>query len=242
MSNSQLKSLLKNKRTSAQISHQYARYNKSNLSCSLCGLQLKEVQWSSHLISKAHRNNVIRDTKLQEEAQERGRGKRKHEQDEQEDVGDSAGKKSKSNLPADFFADPSQAPAPRSPSPELQPEGETPAEEEELDDEWRAFEASLGLSGDSPPPPNPISTAAATFKAAPVLYEFGAPKVIEEGEEEGGELEGEEETEEERRERLDLEEREEIMERIREEERVQAEADEKVNVCLVPLPLHDVIL
>ena len=66
---------------------------------------------------------------------------------------------------------------------------------------------------------------------AQVMYEFGAPKVAEEGEDEAAAEEEEEvgETEDEKRERLEREEREEIMERIHEEEREQMEADDKVN-------------
>lgn len=105
------------------------------------------------------------------------------------------------------------------------------AAEAEDDPEWAAFEASLaaGSAVEASAP----STAQATIFAAPVEYEFGAPKVDEEGVDgaaAGDDDEEPEETEEERIARQELEEREEIMARIVEEEREQIEADEKVAV------------
>jgi zinc finger protein 830 len=227
-----LKSLLSTRKSQAQLTHPYAKYTSSRLSCSLCSLPLKhENLWSSHLVSKGHRVNV--EAVKRREEKERvveleGRGKRAREEEdvEAEEEGEEEG-----GLPNDFFADPSMAPPPASPSPE------PVEEEEEVDPEWAAFEASLAPP---PPPPTASSTAAATIFSAPVVYEFGAPKVTEEGDEvEPVEEEDavEEETEEEVRERKEREEREEMVERMEEEEREQMEADEKVTVSLYPTSL-----
>ncbi|SCZ98326.1 BZ3500_MvSof-1268-A1-R1_Chr3-2g06297 [Microbotryum saponariae] len=111
-----------------------------------------------------------------------------------------------SALPDDFFTDRSQVPT-RSTSAQDDATDPTPATAEEDDPEWAAFEASL--QQDAPQPTTTTttsSTAKATIFAAPVAYEFGAPKVAEEGEEQGEpEEEEEEETEEERLERLERE-------------------------------------
>lgn len=240
------------RKAQARISHAFAKYDTSGrLSCSLCGLSLKhENLWSSHLISKGHRVSVQRYEREQQAAQAGGKRKRdgeeggagakrvKEVEEDEEDEEDEGG------LPADFFSDPSSAPKPASPSPEPEvaptaddeplastsaPPPPTADDEPEFDAEWAAFEATLNVP---PPPTAASSTAAATIFAAPVLYEFGAPKVAEEGEEEEEPEEEEGETEEEKRERLDREEREEIMERITEEEREQQEADEKVEVSM----------
>lgn len=176
-------------------------------------------------------------------------GKRKHAEDEEDGTAgkrpredDSDGDEQKEEdasshaLPADFFADPSQAPVPASPEVEEEVVAEKTTEEAPVEDEeWAAFEASLqaGPSTSTTTVAAP-STAKATVFSAPVEYEFGAPKVAEEGEGDGGAEEEEEieqeETEEERVERIDREEREELMEKIEEETRLQREADDKVEV------------
>ncbi|KAK4700111.1 hypothetical protein P7C70_g6139, partial [Phenoliferia sp. Uapishka_3] len=271
MSSAQLKSLMSAKRTQARLTHPYAKYSGNRLSCSLCGAStsgLKEVQWSSHILSKGHRVNVRKvEAEAAKEAERAGKRAR-----EEEDAGEAggAGKRAReesdngqeeqsasSALPDDFFADPSMAPPPRIEEDEDMEQEPTTAEAAppEEDDEWAAFEATLA---NAPPPPTVAPSAGATIFSAPVrplfsaacgahgvikangaelrqvMYEFGAPKVAEEGEEEAVEEEEEDgETEEEKAERLEREEREEIMDRIQEEEREQMEADEKVNVSLL---------
>lgn len=236
---SALRSLLRAKQSTTRLSHPLARYSASGqLSCALCRLALKsDALWGAHVVSKGHRGNV----KRREAEEAEGRGKRGREEEggqegEGEGEGEPEGKRVKEGgggLPADFFADPKQAPAPTTEEAQADLVPEDEAEAEADDPELAAFLA--GLDNDPPtadaPAPGP-STATATLSAAPVTYEFGAPKVVEDGEvEEDAEAEEEEaETEEERVARERREEAEEIMSRMEEEEREQKEADDKVNV------------
>jgi zinc finger protein 830 len=184
---------------------------------------------------QGHRVNVQRWEKEQAAIVEKAVGSGgKRKRDDEDDAGAKRPREEEEGaLPADFFADPSMAPS-KPESVELEEEAPAPIEAEQADGtvddpEWAAFEASLSAGPTAPPPT--ASTANATIFAAPVMYEFGAPKVAEEGEEEEeGEGEEDEETEEEKAARKEREEREEIMERIDEEEREQMEADEKVAV------------
>ncbi|GAA5963343.1 hypothetical protein JCM21900_002045 [Sporobolomyces salmonicolor] len=245
---SSLKSLMKARKASARLQHPHARYSPAGqLSCALCGLPLKaDSLWGSHLVSKQHRVNVQRWEAEQAAAAATGSsGKRKRDDVDSDSGAEEAGKRPRDEqdghdaggLPADFFADPSQAPAPRAASSE--PTGQPPGQGQAEDDpDWAAFEAylasapapSLPASSVAGAPPS-RSTATATISAAPVAYEFGAPKVAQAGEEGEGEEEEEQgETEEERVEREMREEREEMMARLEEEEREQKEADEKVTV------------
>ncbi|GAA5877780.1 hypothetical protein JCM1840_005042 [Sporobolomyces johnsonii] len=247
-----LKSLMKARKASSRLEHPHARYSPAGqLSCALCHIPLKaDSLWGSHLVSKQHRVNV-----QQWEAQQAAQaattttGKRKRDDSDSAPDDDDAAKRPRDDqdahdargLPADFFADPSQAPPPRAAaSPE--PTGEQPGAPGQTDDDpdWAEFEAYLASapapslpSSSVPGAPPSRSTATATISAAPVAYEFGAPKVAQAGEEGDGEGEEEEEqgeTEEERIEREMREEREEMMARLEEEEREQKEADEKVTV------------
>lgn len=108
-----------------------------------------------------------------------------------------------------------------------------PALEEEEDPSIDEFLSTLSAE---PSTTTGANSASATISAAPVKFEFGAPKIRAEGEEneegEGDEEEEQGETEEERKEREEREEREEMMARLEEEEREQREADEKVTVSL----------
>ncbi|KAM0789743.1 hypothetical protein ACM66B_006598 [Microbotryomycetes sp. NB124-2] len=171
--------------------------------------------------------------------------KRKRDENGQQDEQE-AGAEDSSNggtgLPADFFADPSQAPVARADSDvdEEMEDGQGREQDDVAQDdpEWAAFEAAL-RDGPSGAEAGPSTTApSATISAAPVEYEFGAPKVEAEDEENaaaaaGGDDDDEqaepEETEAERLARLDREEKEEIMQRIEEEELEQRMADEKVS-------------
>ncbi|SGY85115.1 BQ5605_C009g05740 [Microbotryum silenes-dioicae] len=132
-----------------------------------------------------------------------GKGTQQSEDDNEDGPAD---ENRTSALPDDFFTDPSQVPT-RSTLAQDDAIDPTPTTAEEDDPEWAAFEASL--QQDVPKPTTTItttsSTAKATIFAAPVAYEFGAPKVAEEGEEEGEPEEEEEETDEERLERLERE-------------------------------------
>ncbi|GAA6008367.1 hypothetical protein JCM10207_000103 [Rhodosporidiobolus poonsookiae] len=226
---SNLKSLMAAKKAAARIDAPFAKYDaRGALKCSLCGLPVKDALWGAHTISKGHRVNVQKHEAEQAAVAEK---KRKREEEADEDDAGGPGKRVKEDapsrgLPADFFADPSQAPAPAAAEPA------EPTQEDDPD--WAEFEAYLA---DGPDPTLPSagsgarSTATATISAAPVKYEFGAPRVAEEGEAaEEEEEEEQKETDEERVEREMREEREELMARLEEEEREQKEADEKVTV------------
>ena len=183
MSSAQLKQLLNAKKSAARLTHPYAKYSGTRLSCSLCGAStagLKEVQWSSHLVSKGHRVNV-RKAEAQaaqletdkaakrprdDDADEHGQGKRAREDDDAQDEPDP------NALPDDFFADPSMAPPPRAQTPDEVEESrastsaDIPLPVEVEDDEWAAFEASLSNA----PPPTLAPIASATIFAAPVRF------------------------------------------------------------------------
>lgn len=223
-----LKSLMASR--AKQITHPLARYSGTKLSCSLCGVAIKhENLFSSHLATKAHRTRAQQDEqdtrkrRAREEEELEREAKRAREDDDEEE---------ESALPADFFSDPSMhPPAPRA---EKEEPEEEPAEEE-VDDEWASFEATLAVA---PPPTTVPSAPSATISAAPVAYEFGAAKVLQEGEQ-AEEADEDAETAEDKAQRLleerERDEREEIMERIFEEEREQTAADAKVTALKLRL-------
>ncbi|GAA5993892.1 hypothetical protein JCM5350_000111 [Sporobolomyces pararoseus] len=233
-----LKSLMKAKKESSRISHPHAKYSSSGqLSCSLCGSQLKsEAIWGSHLVSKQHRVNVQKVERQQQQLAEQkaaaqavssSTGKRKSRSPSPSSPSSSkrprSGDSPPSNLPSDFYT--SQEPVPStSTAVPVQP-----ALEEEEDPSIDEFLSTLSAE---PSTTTGANSASATISAAPVKFEFGAPKIRAEGEEneegEGDEEEEQGETEEERKEREEREEREEMMARLEEEEREQREADEKV--------------
>lgn len=193
-----------------------------------------EALWPSHLTSKQHRLS-LQNQKSQTKPTTDSGPKRKSEYDGSEDVvleGDSephvkrsrletkSGPESegeeeeeegvRSNLPADFFDDPSQRPPPRSPSPEEL--GEDP--------EWDAFEATLAAADPVLDDTKSSLFAKASIFVEPVNYdERGVPEdpmaVVEavDGVEEVV-ADEEEEEEEDPIEKQIREEKEEIMERI----------------------------
>lgn len=128
---SDVRALLKAKRQETQISHPYAAYSQSGqLKCSVCGSLVKHASaWEGHLGSKAHRTNVAR---LKQEL-ERSAAKARNDEDERQDS-ETQGKRkasehnvdmdaeakrrkvegapsSSNGFPADFFSDPTRAPA-----------------------------------------------------------------------------------------------------------------------------------
>ncbi|BGP35516.1 hypothetical protein JCM10296v2_007354 [Rhodotorula toruloides] len=242
---SSLKSMMAAKKSQQRITAPHAKYTqRGQLQCGLCNLPLKhESLWGAHVQSKTHRVNVQKLEAEQAAAAERASSKRKRDDADVSDEEEGAKRVREEDdesgggggLPADFFANPAQALAPRQPSPPPTAGPSTTTAEDDPD--WAEFEAYLAsapdpslLTGSSAPPAR--TTASATISAAPVRYEFGAPVVEEEGASaENADEEGEqEETEEERREREMREEREEMMARLEEEEREQRKADEKVTV------------
>jgi zinc finger protein 830 len=238
-----LKSLLSARSQSKQLTHAFAKYDSSSkLSCSLCALPLKhESLWSSHLVSKLHRSKLAVSNKRAKEEEEERESKRikittdedraMQEEEEEEEEEETGG------LPDDFYADKSEQPVMLKEVEEEEVEEEIIPEED--DDEWASFEAALAPSTSAIPLVTKTAIelttnrVSATLKSAPVLYEFGAPVVLQEGEVDGneeGEDDVEEETEDEKRERESREEREEMLERMDKEVRDQEEVDEKVVV------------
>ena len=232
---SHLKTLLKAKQHSARLQHAHARYSASGqLSCSLCSVKLKsDALWGSHVVSKQHRANAkAHAPDPAPDADDDSRKRARHDGGEGEGAEPDSKRARDSALPDDFFADPSQAP----PLPEHPAQADSaPSDSPSGDDDPEMAAFLAGLDGlDDGPVPGP-STATATFSAAPVEYEFGAPRVAEEGEQEdvqdqAEEEEEEQETEEDRIARERREEAEEIIQRMEEEEREQKEADDKVTV------------
>ena len=119
-------------------------------------------------------------------------------------------------LPADFFADPSQAPAPRSPSPEPAVASAAPVvEEEEEDEDLRLFEQEMAEDSTSSLPFLKTAASAQTsFAVAPKLFDVDEDGQVVQEEQATDSMRGEalpDETEEERKDRED---REELMQRI----------------------------
>lgn len=242
-----IKSLLQSKRSQSQlqIQHEFASYNSitSQLTCTLCSIKLMKsdpIFWSTHLISKQHRRNH----KLAQEQSRLGGGNQGQSVHAEEEVEETA-----PELPDDFYEDPSQRPTlPISSSPAVTTTAQSAQDgDNDNDDEWAAFEATLAVPSTNILPsttPNNNNTLSATTRSAPVLYQFGAPIVVPLDEtnnpkpdqnELQEEEEEEEETEDEKRERLAREEREEMIERMDKEVREQEEGDEKVVVSIPSL-------
>ncbi|GAA5926684.1 C2H2-type zinc finger protein [Sporobolomyces koalae] len=225
MSSASLKSLMKAKKQSARLTHPHARYSSAGqLSCSLCGIQLKsEALWGSHLVSKQHRVAAQAAERQQQQQQTHKRKSRSPS------PGPNSKRPRADAGPSLDTASPSITSPPQA---DRASEGRTPSAPVAVPEEDPSIDEFLPtLSNDTPAS---SSTAQATISAAPIKFEFGAPKVRTHGEEGDEDVEGEandvepEETEDERRDRLEQEEREEMMARLEEEEREQKEADEKV--------------
>ena len=236
---SDLRSLMKASKAAARISHPYARYSSSGqLSCTLCGIPCKDVLWPSHLTSKVHRSNIRRQKQEEEDAAATaaaaaasGSRKRSGSEEaephaaesskrmrlhaEQQDAVDGESPAAAA-LPAGFFDAPKAGTGATSTH---LAEERTADEDEPIDEEWAAFEATLNEDNDARPVASTSASAAyapaATFTAQPKLFEQdedddGKAGQGEEGDA-GAEPEEEKESEADRRER---EEREELMERI----------------------------
>lgn len=128
---SDVRALLKAKRQETQISHPYAAYSQSGqLKCSVCGSLVKHASaWEGHLGSKAHRTNVARLKQELERSAAKARidenggqdsetqGKRKASEHDVDMDAEAKRRKvegapsSSSGFPADFFSDPTRAPA-----------------------------------------------------------------------------------------------------------------------------------
>ncbi|EPQ54283.1 hypothetical protein GLOTRDRAFT_111614 [Gloeophyllum trabeum ATCC 11539] len=231
------------------------------LRCIACGSIVKYASaWDGHIGSKAHRTNVAKlkeaerlkeEQRLREE-EEKARGKRKAEDDENgeengtetkkrrvnEDGDEEMGsppatesKPSKNGFPADFFSDPSQAPAlgghdeDEDEQPAAPPQPQNP-----IDLEWEAFQKTVLAA------PDPQADLRERFENATIVAEPEPASDIPEGfpplagqEPAGAAVVTEALDEEAIRKRKEIEDRELIMDRLLDEERAQEEADEKVN-------------
>jgi zinc finger protein 830 len=259
-----VRALLKAKRQEARITHPLASYNQAGqLRCVACGTLVKHTSaWEGHLGSKAHRTNVARlkeekareEQRLKEhqEQEQVARGKRKAEEQspdlsEESDDGETkrrkidAGKlRAKSTeFPVDFFSDPSRAPLPPQSDEE---EDEEPADDPSkppppvtppsvVDLEYERFQREL-LNG-----PDFLET----YERATVIVE---PDLVPESTEglpmrdgAGGQESdlAQKQSEDAMRKQKEQDERELIMDRLLEEERVQEEADMKVTVMKTKL-------
>jgi zinc finger protein 830 len=247
---SDVRSLLKAKRQEIRIDHPLASYTSSGqLRCIVCETTIKHPSaWDGHLGSKAHRTNATRireeerkrkELELEEEAK---RLKRKVPEDDLNEDLESTAKKSRvtsvprsstSNLPLDFFSDPSRAPLPSFNDPDGEGEtGETAAltkptdggGDSSLDQEWVQFQQSVINAPDS----------AATYDRATI---FAEPELVSDPTEgfpthddHGAHASPVTRVDEDERRRKDQEERELIMDRLMDEERAQEEADMKVTI------------
>ncbi|KAI9567290.1 hypothetical protein HD554DRAFT_981880 [Boletus coccyginus] len=242
---SDVRSLLKAKRQEIRIDHPLASYTSNGqLRCSVCDTNIKHPSaWDGHLGSKAHRTNAARireeerrrkELELEEEAK---RLKRKAPEGGIDEGITSTIKKSRvtsappSNVPSDFFSDPSRASlASFDDSDDDDETGPTAAitkptdggGNSTLDQEWLQFQQSVI---------NAPGNAAATYDRATV---FSEPVLISDPSEgfphddahasPVTKVDGEE------RRQKDQEERELIMDRLMDEERAQEEADMKVTI------------
>ncbi|KAJ1308025.1 hypothetical protein OPQ81_002096 [Rhizoctonia solani] len=225
--------------TEKRINHPLALYNASGqLRCAACGTSVKPHAWEGHVISKAHRTQAAR--LRAEEEKEQARKRKAEENVEMEEAEE--GKRPRTaepepappqpqttgGLPADFFSDPSRAPVLGEDDDEDQGMSLEPTNNNtSLDDEFAAFSKAV-----LQPALKPVTMdvyEAATVIAEPELVNNtadGFPAGVTGEAQEVQEVV--EETEEEKRQRLQEEERELIMDRLRDEEMAQEEADERV--------------
>jgi zinc finger protein 830 len=242
---SDVRALLKAKRQEARIDHALASYTPSGqLRCIVCETNIKHASaWEGHLGSKLHRTN--RDAaRLKEEERLRKQQELEEEAtwlkrkaDEADMSAGSAAKKPKttpvfqpstSDLPSDFFSDPSQGPLPPSydsddeadaiDATSAKPQGTTA----DLDQEWIRFQQTVINAPDERETYDRATVFAQPDLVLDVPNGFPADEAQVEPVaklDEGGE-----------RRRKEQEERELIMDRLMDEERAQEEADMKVVV------------
>ncbi|KAG8878876.1 hypothetical protein FRB97_001476 [Tulasnella sp. 331] len=209
---SDVRALLKAKTKSRepQVQHPLAAYNSSGqLRCTLCATVVKfdnATAWKSHLESKGHKGNVVRESER--------KGKRKAEEDDAMDVdavdsdggvakkrkvepngaapGPStlAGAQESNGFPSDFFSDPSRMPLEGSEEGDGDGDGENQAPSRTsatIDSEFEAFERALSRTR---PAPNAMQElySRATIMAEPELVDINTlradgfpPEVAAEG-------------------------------------------------------------
>lgn len=231
-----------NATSTTAIPDRFASYHRKTgaLRCSACDLTIKhESLWASHAASKSHRarTDEVRRAEAEQEARAAAaateREERERVQKEEEErgaqaaatavAGSSSGAKRKGGGDDDSQrgADGNAA----------EKRVRLAGEVESVDPEWERFQreviAQASESDAHQQADRAIYSANATIEVAPRLRQVpgGADDAEEEAEEE--QEEEEEETEEEKRARLDREEREEILARFEEEQRIQDEANER---------------
>ncbi|CAL1715743.1 unnamed protein product [Somion occarium] len=230
---SDVRALLKAKRQEARVVHPLASYTSSGqLRCIACATIVKQA-WNGHVGSKSHRTNVAR---LREEERARDAQAKRKASDEQEDQQDLKKARLESSpppatgFPTDFFSDPTKAPP-------LQAdifEDDESAEHKQpdvIDLEWQQFQQAV-LN----PPETHETYERATIIAEPVPnpeLPTGFPPLASAAEP-APEPELDEEALRRKREQDD---REIIMDRLLEEERLQEEADAKVTMLKTRLDM-----
>ncbi|KAH9838775.1 uncharacterized protein C8Q71DRAFT_545627 [Rhodofomes roseus] len=250
---SDARSLLRAKRQEVRVNHPLASYSASGqLRCIACGLNIKQgTSWEGHIGSKQHRTSAAR---LREEEQRRAqeellRQKRKASEepsdgedegveakrrrvDEEEEDAQQLPPAAQGDFPTDFFSDPSRAPPPPSEDTDDEdaPDGASgapaaPASRSAIDEEWERFQAAVVNAPDIRE-----TYEQATIFAEPVLapeVPEGFPPQTTEDAQDGQDAVVDEGA---IRRRKEQDEKELIMDRLLEEERVQEEADAKVSL------------
>ena len=204
------------------IKDRFASYHPKTraLRCLACNyLVIKhESLWASHAASKSHRSNAAQVRKTEEEHEEQQKQQRRAAQ---VDNMDGTGGKRKGHEEEDQNGDEEAAKRARK-SETAQP----------VDAEWERFQREVLDAPSAEQQPSLTSYADATIEVGPELRRAPGDDREEAEEEDEEEDEPERankvETEAERRARLEREDREEILARFEEEQRVQDEADERV--------------
>lgn len=250
---SDVRALLKAKRQEAKVIHPLASYTASGqLKCIACGTIVKQAAaWNGHVGSKSHRTNVARlrdEERAREALLAQQHSKRKaSDQDRDSDEPDTQSLELKrpkldhteqpqqapatasAGFPADFFSDPHQAPTIPLADDDSDDEPQSadapePTSTDVIDIEWQQFQQAML----NHPPHETYQRA--TVVAEPVLNEE-VPAGFPPRPDQSAEAEPEEELDEEAsRKRKEQDERELIMDRLVEEERLQEEADAKVSM------------
>lgn len=256
---SDVRALLKAKRQEARVVHPLATYTTNGvLRCTACSSTIKQASaWDGHVGSKGHRVNVIKmkeQQQKQKELEQLGTPKRKASDVDSDDEmsGEEVVKKRKidgeepqaapptSGFPANFFSDPSRAPAvigDDSDDEEAEVSTVPPpaASTNPIDLEWERFQQTM-LGG----APAPDALRKNAYDRATVAVEAelndtmeGLPSQLEAVD--VGATSEEPLNDDQLRKIKEQEEKELIMDRMFEEERAQEEADAKVTVLKLRL-------
>lgn len=210
--------------SSEGIKDRFASYHPKTraLRCLACNyLPIKhESLWASHTASKSHRSNVAQVRKKEEEQEEKER-RTKNEQAESTEEPAATGSKRKGEDDVEETDNEEKDPAKRA--------RKDPGEAQ-VDSEWERFQREVLNAPTATQQPAFDSYADATIEVAPELIRGinGLEGVDDDEVEEEVEVKVKE-TDAEKRARLEREEREEILARFEEEQRVQDEADERVS-------------